>query len=416
MHGGYNSTTYPLFKKLKESNIVSEIFIITKQKENPLYSNLCTYIGSPEKIKIKELKTFINNHNINLAITFREDYSKSGLVDFYRNTLNIPIIGVTKNWFELEYSKKFCKEFLVNNNLLTPDYMIINNLDDLNSAIQNFGLPIVIKNNFLQAGFGSHICFDKKDSIKITKNLINTFSFCIAEKFIKGEEISQMYLWDEHSLIPFDTVRDFKKLKVKDKDINTGGLACFSPVHLSNEKSKMLDSYNQQLSDIFNTLKPDFTGIFTANLLFTDDNVYTLEFNMRPGISEFETLIERMDFDLAELLYMASLNKADKNIIKYKKGTTACISVIHKNYFKQQKRIRKININQILTVNLNKLSINPNFIQIKNQPDNIKYNEARPIYTVLNTSINNPFLDIYDYLKNIRNKNFYFKQNIGEKL
>ena len=332
MHG-IGSVGSGIIRKFKESNLLDNIYLISDYPDN---NDDCIYVGKASNIKFGELKSLIKEKNIDFVIIFDELYSLFGLVDYYQKEINIPIIGIQKDWFLLESSKIIGKNFFKKHNILTPDYMIIDNEKDIDNAISEYGFPFVIKKVSLGAGFGSHIYNDKKSAQKYVKKLLKEDNYCIAEKFINGKEISVQYFWDKKNLLPLLPVKDFKKTNNQNNGINTGGLGSYIPVLMTEEEENLLKAYNEKIEKILKEEKADFTGIFTSNLLFSENNIYTLEFNMRPGITEFETAIEHIESDLLELFYNCVKGKLENCTISYKNGITGCIAIAHKDYVKQK--------------------------------------------------------------------------------
>ncbi len=400
------SLNYGIIRKFKESNLLGNIYIISK---NQIEDIDCIYIGTPSNITFKELKTIIKEKNIDFAIIFNELYSSLGLTDYYFNTLKLPLIGVKKFWFDLETSKFDSKSFMNANNIKTPDFFVIKNLPQLEQAVLKLGFPLVIKNNCLQAGFGSYICKDKKTAIRITKKLLKHYDFCIAEKFIIGDEISQQYFWDKNTLLPLLPVKDFKK---DNKGLNTGGMGSYTPVKLNEKEENLLTEYNNKLEKIFKTLKPDFTGIFTVNLLFSEKEVYTLEFNMRPGITEFETTIEHIQSDILELFYNCATGHLKDTQITYKNGITGCIALAHKDYSKQKLQKCVISLKRKLSPIDNDIRINWNIASFDIKK-NILISSSHRFLSVLCTDSINPFRKIYKFLDTFEAKDIYYRKDIG---
>ncbi len=406
---GIGSLSSSIIEKLNQSSNIGNVFTISSG-QNHLLKRI--NIGSGKEIRNIDCKNIIREKNIDFAIMFGEAYAYSGLNDYYRKI--IPVIGVTQKWFLLESSKIFGKNFMIENGIKTPDFQIIKSEKDIKTAIKNFGLPIVIKNDNLKAGFGTFICEDFRSCRKIINQILKKEKLpCIAEKFIKGEEITQTYLWDTNNLIALNPVRDYKKLKEGNKGINTGSLGCYTPVELTQKQQEILNKYNKQMEIIFETVKPDFTGIFCTNILFSEDNIYTLEFNMRPGIPEFQTLLENMDIDILDFFYKIAKKEAKDIEIKYKHVKSGCVVIVHKDYYKQvQNKFKTISLKNFYSIKQKevKIYLNSDYIDYD-------YKTNHPTDKVLCNLINtdkNPFKNIYRYLKEINTKDLYYRKDIGD--
>ena len=251
MHG-FGTLGNAIARNIENSPLLENFYVLA---QNTPQNTKAIHIGSGKELSIGDLKKFLKEKEIDFAISFHEMFTLRGLIEFYNNELKVPIIGCPQEWFYLEYSKCFCKEFMNRNNIKTADYMPIYHKSDADFAIKNFGLPIVIKNEHLQAGFGSYVCNTKKECEEAIKKNLKDFDFCLAEKFLVGEEITQQYIWDKENLVTLQPVRDLKKAQIGNKYINTGGLASYTPITLSDEQKKQLEEYNQKLEDLFKKIK-----------------------------------------------------------------------------------------------------------------------------------------------------------------
>jgi len=408
IHGG-GSSTNNIINQLNKTKYPFNLYI-----SSPVISPMikCKEILNPKTTKFSELKDFIKRNNIDLVIIFDSRYCCFGLVDIYKKNFNIPVIGVNKQWYQLESSKTIGKEFMIKNKINTPEFIIINSLNELKNAINHLGYPIVLKNNYLKAGFGSYICNSENEAYEICADILIDCGICIAEKFIKGDEITQHYIWDENHLTALNPVKDYKKSKEGNTGINTGGMGSYTPVDLTKGQKKSLEKYNKYLGKIFKKLHPDFTGIFAADLLFKGDEIYTLEFNMRPCTTEFEVLSENMDVDLLELLYNIANKKADKTQIKYKNEKTGCVVLTHDEYVNQTIKEININIQEFIENKPPDININLNIIEM-DEKFNAKFLTGAKIASIISSDKLNPFDKIYKFINSIDNKKFYYRKDIG---
>lgn len=404
--------TSSLLRAVKFTGLKGKVFIARKNSDNALqeYNNI-EFFNWEDKT-LSELGKLALENDINLVIVFNSILESLGAVNYFKYNLKIPTVGITRYWHQLETSKKFGKEFMDKYKLNTSLYRIIDNIKDLKNTIQNFGLPLVIKDDRMQAGFGTYICRTEKECFKTAKRLLKENKFFIAEKFILGEEVTLQVIWNGKKLIPLETVRDYKRLKDNNEGINTGSMGCYLPVKLSDKKRKMMNDYIARLEQVFIELKPNFTGIFALDLIFTEDEVYNLEFNMRPCTPEFETFIEHINNDIIKVLYDIA-NSNDINF-EYKPGITGCVNVFHKGYEKHLDKIvkGKIKINKDFLSDSENLKINTDAGFINDNTIEAGLNVR--IFEVISNDINNPFPHIYKYLEKITNKKLFYRKDIGQ--
>ncbi len=405
---GISGICCSLIRNFQKSKNIGNIYI-ANGKQNKLLKNI-TYLGDTRNIKFGEHKKFIKENNIDFVIIFSETLLYKGFVNFYKNEVKIPIIGTTPKWFLIECNKVYGKKFMTENNIKIPKYKVIKTEEEIKN-IDEFGLPIVIKSNYLKGGYGSYIYNNKEEAKKKAKSIFKNEKQVILEEYIKGTELTQQYIWDGNNLVPLLSVRDYKPLCEGNKGINTGGMGSYTPVALTSNQRKMLDEYNQHMSDIFQNLKPDFKGIFASNIIFTDNDIYTFELNMRPGITEFENLIEHMDCDILELFYNIAHGQVSKTKIKYKNGYTGCVVLQYKNIEKRKNKIIRIsNPEKLIPTHIPKdIKINYNFYSYKKSSLYVGFR----IYNLITTNKEKSFKNIYNFLERLKFRNIYYRKDIG---
>ncbi len=363
---------------------------------------------------MSEYGRLIKEKDINLIIVFDSGFSKMGFVNYFKYNLGIPTIGITRYWLQLETSKRFGKEFMLKNEIPTSEYSIVNDIRDLKEKIVDFGLPLVLKDDRPCYGFGSHICKTEKECFKIAKKLLKENKFFIVERFIYGEEVTLQMLWDGNKIVPLAPVRDYKRLKRNNEGINTGSMGCYLPVNLSDKKQKMMQEYVEKLENVFVKIKPNFTGIFASDLIFTEEEVFNLEFNMRPCTPEFEAFIYHMNNDLVKILYDTATGNAKEINFDYKSGTTACVNVFHKDYVKHslKEKKKKIKISRALVSEYENIMIDADFDRFGK--DEVTVSTHIRAFAVLNNDEVDPLPAIYKHLERITDKNLIYRDDIGK--
>ena len=163
-------------------------------------------------------------------------------------------------------------------------------------------------------------------------------------------------------------------------------------------------------------IKPDFKGIFVSGLMFTENSLYTLEFNMRPGLPEFDVLTIHLQNNIFDLFYKIEQSNFSRNDLIYKKGITGCVNAVYKDYElytdNPQNKIISLDRNDLLLYKDN-LYINT-FINEFSENNKAIINPHNPVLSIIKNDINNPFEDIYQYLTKLGNKDLYYRKDIGK--
>ncbi|MGL6105850.1 phosphoribosylamine--glycine ligase [Romboutsia sp.] len=288
---------------------------------------------------IDNLLKFAKENSIDLTIVGPEVPLVKGIVDEFEKE-GLRIFGPNKECSQLEGSKAFCKEFMVRHNIPTAKYKEYTNLEEAISEIDSFGYPVVIKADGLAAGKGVVIPENKEEAIKTLKEMMSDKKFgsagdkVVVEEFLKGIETSILAFVDNESIVPMVSAKDHKKVYNYEQGPNTGGMGTFSPSEIYTEElSKEIqeDVLNKTLEG-FKKDSLDYKGILFVGLMITEDGPKVLEYNVRFGDPETQSVLFRLDTDLHEIIE-AILENNLKNInINYKKEEAVCVMLTSGGY------------------------------------------------------------------------------------
>lgn len=288
---------------------------------------------------IDNLCKFAKENKVDLTIVGPEVPLVDGIVDKFEKE-NLKIFGPNKKCSMLEGSKAFSKEFMIKHDIPTAKYKEYMNLDEAISEIDSFGYPVVIKADGLAAGKGVVIAKDKEEGIKGLKEMMSDKKFGIAgekiviEEFLKGIETSILAFVDNNTIVPMESAKDHKKVYNNEEGPNTGGMGTFSPS----------DIYDEQLSNIVKkevldkTLKGfkddnlNYKGILFIGLMITEDGPKVLEYNVRFGDPETQSVLLRLETDLIEIIEAILENKLNEIHIKYDEKNAVCVMLTSGGY------------------------------------------------------------------------------------
>lgn len=406
----HNSSLVRYFSK---STLVDKIYICAEMYIDCKLNENVEFI---EGRSVRDYRTFLKEREINFVVILQAPHYAE-YVNIFKYNFSLPTLGVTRYWAQLESSKLFGKEFMQKYGLPCSEYSLIKSIKELEASILKFGLPLVIKDNTMQAGFGVHICKTKKECIDYAKKLLKKDGFCIAEKYIEGKEVTLHTIWDGEILLPLEPVKDYKRLENGDKGINTGSMGSYVPALLTEKERELMFEYVKKLEQVFKTTRPNFTGIFVSDLIFSDNKVYNLEFNMRPGTPEFEALIEHFDCDIFEVLYKTAISKLKDVKISYKSGYTGAVNVVHKDYKKQisKDRKKKVKIPNGFLTDSGEVKIIAKINKI-NEKQEAFLQPYSKVFTLVKNDVLNPFPEIYKHISKLKDKNLYYRTDIGRDL
>ena len=296
----------------------------------------CVNIGNSD---IDELAKFAKENEIDMTVVGPEVPLVMGITDVFESQ-GLKVFGPNKKCARLEGSKAFSKDFMTRHNLPTAKYKEYTNIDKAIDDIDDFGYPVVIKADGLAAGKGVIISENREDAIKTLKEMMNDKKFgtagekIVIEEFLSGIETSILAFVDNETIIPMVSAKDHKKVNDGETGLNTGGMGTFSPseiytYELSKEiKENILDKTLKG----FQEDNLDFKGILFVGLMITKDGPKILEYNVRFGDPETQSVLFRLETDLSEIISAVINNKLKDIDIKYSDDSAICVMLTSGGY------------------------------------------------------------------------------------
>jgi len=280
---------------------------------------------------------FCKEAAIDLVVIGPEAPLSKGLADTLKQH-GIPAVGPDSKSARLESSKVWAKDFMTRHGIPTAKYRAVRNKEDLLKAVDEFGLPVVIKQDGLYAGKGVFICTSVQE-VQVAAEAVYgivTGEKVVVEEFLKGEEASYMFFCDGETFLPLVTSRDHKKIYEGETGPNTGGMGCVSPAPIS--KTVEENTVSSVVKPLLFALKDEgltYNGVIYVGLMvLPDESVKVLEFNARLGDPETQSILIRMESDIMDILEpLGKINRLPKDYkIKWKAGFSCCVVIAEKGY------------------------------------------------------------------------------------
>jgi phosphoribosylamine--glycine ligase len=291
---------------------------------NPGINKIATSVNIPINNYL-EIANFCRENNIDLVVIGPEQPLADGMSDALR-IYGINVFGPSKYAAQLETSKSFAKDVMLKSQVPTASYKTFTDRE-LNEAIdyiksQNF--PLVIKADGLAAGKGVVIAENENIAISTVNEFFwgkfgQASKSILIEEFMYGDEASIFAITDGNDYILLPPAQDHKKILDGEKGKNTGGMGSYSPTNLINSNI-MQKIENKIISPIINYMKSvghPFIGCLYAGLIITPEKEpKVVEFNVRFGDPETQSVLNVIEGNFLNLLYTASIGKIDKSSIK----------------------------------------------------------------------------------------------------
>ncbi len=330
---GSGGREHALCAALKKSKKIDEIYCFPGNAGTGLIAkNIKINID-----KFEDLKKFILEKKIEIIIIGPEKPLVNGLKDFLVKN-NIKVFGPDKIASQLEGSKIFTKKICEKYNIPTAKFGIYQSLVESLKFLKNCNYPIVVKADGLAAGKGVYICENKDESYLAVKEIFNgkfgKAKNVLIEEFLKGEEMSFFIISDGLTYKKFGTAQDHKRVFEGDVGKNTGGMGAYSPSRLENDElnQKILKRIIEPTLKGIRDLKTSFSGFLYAGLMIVKDEPYLIEFNVRMGDPECQTILPKLNTDFGEVI-LACVNENLKSIqLQWSNEKSLCIVLCSKGY------------------------------------------------------------------------------------
>ena len=303
----------------------------------------------------QEIKDVVEKNKIDLLVVGPEKPLVDGLVDFFENS-NVKVFGPNQAASQLEGSKIFTKNLCKKYNIPTAKFGIFHNSVESKNFINNSVFPIVIKADGLASGKGVYISENKQEANQAVDEIFNgkfgEAKNILIEEFLVGEEMSYFVVTDGNSIKPFETAQDHKRVNEGDKGQNTGGMGAYSPSRLINKslESKIIDKIINPTLQGLKDLGIEYRGFLYTGLMIKNDEPYLIEYNVRMGDPECQTILPKLKTDLLDILLSCCNKKLDEIDIQWNKKKSLSIVICSKGYPNEYKKNLIIeNINKVKT-------------------------------------------------------------------
>jgi phosphoribosylamine---glycine ligase len=270
----------------------------------------------------------------------------AGVVDAF-GARGLRIVGPNAEAAQLEGSKIFAKNFLMQRDIPTAAYVTVENASHARMALGRFGFPVVLKADGLAAGKGVVVAHNAAEAEAALGTLTGRL---VIEEFLTGEEVSFIALCDGRDALPLAATQDHKAVFDGDRGPNTGGMGAYCDAGILSEAvtRMVMDRVICPTVEAMN-----FTGFLYAGLMITADGPKVLEFNVRLGDPETQPLMHRMESDFVPALLAASEGKLAGQKLAWNAGPSVCVVLASAGYpgaYETGKEIRGVQMAEALGV------------------------------------------------------------------
>lgn len=305
---GSGGREHALVSALRASSSVDEVFCAPgnagiSQEAHLLEARLQTPAG------IAALAGEVKGHGIDLTIVGPEAPLVAGIVDEFESR-GLRVFGCSKSAAQLEGSKSFTKEFLARHEIPTAAFAVFDRSGPAYEYIEKSAVPVVVKADGLAAGKGVIVAQSREeaceavDAMMVEKRFGAAGERVVIEDCLQGSEISLFVLSDGEDYVLLETSQDYKPIFDGDRGPNTGGMGTYSP-YFPVDDPVVEYARKEILEPTLNGMRADgnpFRGVLYAGLMITESGPQVIEYNVRFGDPEVQSLLIRLRSDFLELV------------------------------------------------------------------------------------------------------------------
>lgn len=409
---GEGAREHAIAAKLAKSDQVKEVYV---SPGNGGTQRLEKCMNIPKESHFF-LRDFALQNHIDYTVVGPEADLMEGIVDLFLES-GLRIIGPQKACAILEGSKSFAKDFMKKYGIRTAQYQVFTDSQKARSYVSSCRYPIVIKADGLASGKGVEIIHSLGDAIKTIEEYMENGKFheasrkIVIEEYLEGKEASIITLFDGERIIPLNSTMDHKKIGEGETGLNTGGMGSLTPNPYYTEEIQADFRENIMKNTLEGLIAENmrFKGVIFFGLMLTDKGSYLLEYNLRFGDPETQSLLETLSCDL-NTIFMKTLDGCliEEDVI-CSNESALCVVLSSKCYpLSSQEDI-------VITDFFDQ---NPDAIEIFSYSSRLEGNDilsrsGRVLSVVSRGTEEEIKNNVYGYLQKVGNENLYYRSDIG---